>query len=142
MSNPIKKPVTRILTQTEARYLLERFEDIHCYKTNEEGKVLEDEDGNPLQCPAWDWNLEHFDENDNSIPGGCRLKDSQKLCTCLRLAAEAHFVVESRPKNEDDERREREMERTLLERELRRLKESRTQIEEQIMAYEHKIRDL
>lgn len=135
-NNPSNKPITRIMTVTEARHLFARFEDVHCFKADEDGNVTN-------QCPGWNWDLEHFvDDNEQPQPGGCVYKNSFKICECLRLAAEGHYVVEVRPKNEDDVAREREQERSLLEKELRRLKLQRNEVEEKVLELENKIRNL
>lgn len=132
----IKKPVTRVLSQTEAKYLFDRFEETHCYKLKEgTSEVIQ-------QCPGWDWNLEHLDENNQRVAGGCRYKNTHKLCTNLQLAAEGHFVLEIRPRNEEDLKKEREYEKTLLEKELRLKRDLRNKIDEEILSYENKIRNL
>lgn len=130
-----KKPVTRVLSQVEAKHLFDRFEEVHCFKTNSENEVLE-------QCPGWDWALEHVSELNERQPGGCRYRNTHKLCSNLQLAAEGHYVIEIRPKNEEDVKREKEYERSLLEKELRGLKEKRGEIEEKILAFENKLRSL
>lgn len=135
MSDPSKKPFSRIFSQTEAKHLYDRFEAVHCYRMNEEGEVTH-------QCPGWSWDLEHIDELDQPQKGGCQYKNSFKLCENLRLAAEGHYVVEVRPKNEEDIARERDHERGLLEKELRRLKQARNNVEETILEIENKIRNL
>jgi hypothetical protein len=133
MSEPIKKPVTRIFTTNEARYLFDRFEEIHCWK---------EVDGKTIKCPAWDWNLEHLDDNNVAQKGGCKLRDTHKLCNTLGLAAQGHYVLEIRPKNEDDVKKEKEYERQILEMELRKLKAQRSEVEETILSIEDKMRTL
>lgn len=130
-----KKIVTRVLSKTESKHILDLFEEIHCYSLNEAGEPIK-------TCPGWDWNLQHLDEHDNTQAGGCKYKDSSKLCKCLSLAAEDFYVLEVRPKNEDDIRREREVEKSILERHLRDLKNKRSEIEEAILSFENKIRNL
>lgn len=131
----IKKPISRVFSLTEARYLFERFEQIHCYKTNEAGEVIE-------QCPGWNWELEHVDDKDQVQRGGCMYRNTYKLCNNLQLAAEDHYVIEIRPKNEEDVVRERQQQRDLLENELRKLKVQRSEVEEKILAFENKLRTL
>lgn len=135
MSEPLKKPITRVLSVTEARHLFDRFEDVHCFRTDESGQETH-------KCPGWSWELEHIGDDDQPQPGGCMYKNSFKICECLRLASEGHYVLEIRPKNEDDLAREREQERSLLEKELRRIKQIRSETEERILELENKIRNL
>jgi len=127
------RPVTRVLSPFEAEYLFARFEDVHCTKQNETGEEI-------AVCPGWDWNLTHLDDSNKEVRGGCKYKNSKKLCSCLKLAAEDNYVVEIRPKNEDDLRREADQERSIHLEELRKLKQTKTDLDEKILALESKIR--
>lgn len=133
MSEPVKKTVSRILSRSEAQYLFELFEDIHCHKQI---------DGVEVKCPGWNWDLECLDDQNQPIRGGCVYKNSNKLCSNLEVAAKGMFVLDIRPKNDDDIAREREIDRTLLEQELRRLRTGKMALDEQILALENKMRNL
>jgi hypothetical protein len=136
MSEPIRKTVSRILSRSEAQHLYDLFTRIECYKVSENGNEKEE------TCPGWSWDLEHLDDANQPQKGGCRYKNAAKLCSNLKVAAEGMFVIEIRPKNEEDEKKDREYERSLLEQELRRLKTGKMALDEQILALENKMRNL
>lgn len=136
MSELIKKAVSRTLSRSESQYLYDLFIKIHCYKQSE------NENGKEETCPGWSWDLEHLDDNNQPQRGGCRYKNAAKLCSNLKVAAEGMFIIEIRPKNEEDEKKDREYERSLLEQELRRLKTGKMALDEQILALENKMRNL
>ena len=126
MDNKPVKALSRILTQTEAQHLLDRFEAVHCEK-----------DG--IRCPGWDPTLSHM-IGDEEQTGGCRYKNSQKLCNNLSAAAQGTLIIEIRPRNEDDLKREAEMERGFANLELKKLKAMKADLEEKIISVESKLR--
>lgn len=135
--NPKPPSSSRNLTKREATYLYECFEDIHCYKLDENGQVIPKK-----QCPGWDWNLQHIDENDKPVQGGCKYKETHKLCKCLQIAADGHYIIEIRPRNEEDDERDRKTERDTLLQERNRLKLIKDQLDEQMLALDNKLRNI
>lgn len=127
------KSLSRVLTQTESRHLFDQFEVVHCQK---------EVDGVTIRCPGWDPNLLGTDETGNAVQGGCKYKNSYKLCTNLQAAANGTLVIEIRPRTEEDSKKESDLERAALNAELKKMKGAKAEIEEQILALESKIRDV
>lgn len=122
--------------------MYDMFELDHCYRKTADGEPdLDEHNICKKQCPGWDWSLERT-EGDEVLQGNCRYRKSAMLCECLKLAAEGHYVIEIRPKNEDDIKREQKQEREQLEQSRRRLIQQKAELEEKILGIENQMRDI
>lgn len=130
------KSVSRVLTRLEAEHLFNRFEEVHCFKADESGNVI-------AQCPGWNWELVGPpDEAGNPTKGACRYKTAAKLCTNLEAASKGTLVIEIRARNQDDERRETDIERQALTDRLKAIRSKKSELDDEILALENKIRSL